>query len=80
MGSARRGNVKGKKVVVIGAGTIGNLVAQSAKAMGADKVMVTDIKDVKLNYALECGIDYAVNTLNVSLKDAVMKVMLKIQD
>lgn len=72
MGSARRGNVKGKKVVVVGAGTIGNLVAQSAKAMGADKVMITDIKDTKLNYALKCGIDYAVNTLNVSLKDAII--------
>ena len=46
VGSARRaGDLHGKNVVVVGAGTIGNLVAQSAKALGAEKVMVTDIKD-----------------------------------
>ena len=72
IGSARRaGDLHGKNVVVVGAGTIGNLVAQSAKAMGAAKVMVTDIKDKKLNYALECGIDYAINTMDKSLKDVI---------
>ena len=72
IGSARRaGDLNGKNVVVVGAGTIGNLVAQSAKAMGAAKVMVTDIKDKKLNYALECGVDYAVNTMGKSLKSVI---------
>lgn len=72
IGSARRaGDLHGKNVAVVGAGTIGNLVAQSCKALGAHKVMVTDIKDKKLRYALECGIDYAVNTGAKSLKAAV---------
>ena len=35
-------------IVVIGAGPIGNLVAQSAKGMGAAKVMITDVSDLRL--------------------------------
>lgn len=71
IGSARRGNVKNKTVCVVGAGTIGNLVAQSAKALGAEAVLVTDIKDNKLDYAKQCGIDYAVNTLDKALNDVI---------
>lgn len=42
------GDINGLDVVVIGAGPIGNLVAQSAKGMGARKVMITDISDMRL--------------------------------
>ena len=31
-------------ITVIGAGPIGNLVAQTAKGMGAARVMITDVK------------------------------------
>ena len=55
------GNVKGLNIVVIGAGPIGNLVAQAAKGMGAAKVMVTDVSDLRLKKARECGIDVCVN-------------------
>ena len=61
----------GGNVVVVGAGTIGNLTAQSAKGLGAGKVMIADINQAKLDYALECGIDYAVNTGETSLKNAI---------
>ncbi|MEM8565738.1 MAG: alcohol dehydrogenase catalytic domain-containing protein [Bacteroidota bacterium] len=54
--------IKGKNVVVSGAGTIGNLVAQFAKARGAKKVLITDISDNRLAKAKACGID---GTLNV---------------
>ena len=56
--------VKGKKVWVIGAGTIGNVVAQSAKGLGAAAVMVTDVSDYKLEMAKKSGIDYPVNIKN----------------
>ncbi len=56
----------GKNVVVSGAGTIGNLVAQFAKTRGAKKVLITDMSDYKLSKARECGID---NTLNIHKKD-----------
>ena len=58
----RAGNVKGLKIAVLGAGPIGNLVAQAAKAMSAESVMVTDISDVRLEKAKECGIDFVYNT------------------
>ena len=46
VGSVKRaGDVTGKNVVVVGAGTIGNLTAQAAKALGAAKVMITDVFD-----------------------------------
>lgn len=67
----RAGDLSGKNVVVSGAGTIGNLVAQFAKVRGAKKVLITDISDFRLEKARECGI---VDTLNVSktpLKEAV---------
>lgn len=58
------GDVTGMNIVVIGAGPIGNLVAQAAKGMGAAKVMVTDVSDLRLEKAKECGVDICVNTMN----------------
>ena len=67
------GKVPGSKVLVIGAGPIGNLAAQSAKALGADKVMIADISDVRLELAKKCGIDFCVNTLKNDLEAAVLE-------
>ena len=58
----RAGDVRGQKIAVLGAGPIGILVAQAAKGMGARKVMVTDVSDVRLEKAKECGADVCVNT------------------
>ncbi len=69
----RLGNVKGKKVLVFGAGPIGNLTAQAAKAMGAESVMITDLSDFRIKKAVECGIDFCVNTAKEDLKEAVLK-------
>lgn len=70
---ARYGSVAGKKVVVLGAGTIGNLVAQVAQASGAEKVLITDVSDYKLDKARECGIAAAVNPTRVSLGEAILE-------
>ena len=67
----RYGDVKGKAVVVLGAGTIGNLVAQTAKALGAAKVIITDVSDYKIAKARACGIPLAINTREVSLTDVI---------
>ncbi len=64
-------NLKGKNVVVSGAGTIGNLVAQFAKARGAAKVLITDISDYRLNIAARCGTEYGLNVKNSSLEAGV---------
>ena len=67
----RAGDVKGMNVLVLGAGPIGNLVAQAAKGMGAAQVMVTDVSDFRLGKAKECGIDLCVNVGKVDLAAAV---------
>lgn len=65
--STRRcSDLMGKNVVVSGAGTIGNLVAQFAKVRGAKKVLITDVSSFKLEKARECGIEHL---LNVSSED-----------
>lgn len=69
-----RTELKGKNVVVSGAGTIGNLVAQFCKARGAKKVLITDVSDLRLAKARECGIEYTDNVMNKPLKDAVKEV------
>jgi L-iditol 2-dehydrogenase len=58
----RAGDVTGKRVLVLGAGTIGNLVAQVAQCRGADEVLLTDISDYRLQIARACGIRHTVNT------------------
>jgi len=68
----RGGGVDGKRVVVLGAGTIGNLVAQAAKAMGAESVMITDISESRLTLAKECGADHAVNIAKNDLSTEIM--------
>ncbi|MCC7208090.1 MAG: zinc-binding dehydrogenase [Anaerolineae bacterium] len=70
---ARGGGVEGKRVIVLGAGPIGNLTAQAAKALGASAVMITDISPYKLEKARRCGIDLAVNTAQENLGDAIAK-------
>ena len=69
-----RTELKGKNVVVSGAGTIGNLVAQFCKARGAKKALITDVSDLRLAKARECGIEYTDNVMNKPLKDAVKEV------
>ncbi len=70
----RIGNVKGMKVAVLGAGPIGNLVAQFCMARGANKVLITDISDLRLQKAKECGIPYTANVMQQPLKEAVKEV------
>jgi len=67
----RVGGASGKKVLVLGAGPIGNLVAQAARGLGAAAVMITDTSDYRLELAERCGIPLRVNPLKVDLGEAV---------
>ena len=67
------GDVKGMNITVIGAGPIGNLVAQTAKGMGAARVMITDVSDLRLTKAKECGIDICVNTKEKNFGEALVE-------
>ena len=65
------GSVSGLNILVLGAGTIGNLIAQVANAMGAKKVLITDISEYKLQKAHESGIEYAINPQQEDLSQAI---------
>ncbi|MDI7275431.1 MAG: alcohol dehydrogenase catalytic domain-containing protein [Anaerolineae bacterium] len=68
---SRGGGVEGRKVLILGAGTIGNLVAQVARASGARDVMVTDVNDYKVQKARACGVSHAVNSRHEDLAAAL---------
>lgn len=63
-------SVENKNVVVLGAGPIGNLVGQAAKAKGAN-VLITDISDFRLGIAEKCGLQNTCNVASTDLKSAV---------
>jgi L-iditol 2-dehydrogenase/threonine 3-dehydrogenase len=67
----RVSNLKGKNVVIAGAGTIGNLVAQFAIARGAGKVLITDLSDYRLDIARQCGIGGTLNVKNIPFEEGV---------
>ncbi|MEU5698319.1 L-idonate 5-dehydrogenase [Streptomyces aurantiacus] len=56
----RAGEVRGRHVLVTGAGPIGCLVVAAAKAAGAARVTVTDLLPRALEYAVAAGADVAV--------------------
>jgi 2-desacetyl-2-hydroxyethyl bacteriochlorophyllide A dehydrogenase len=69
--TGQMGDLTGKNVVVSGAGTIGNFVAQACKCRGAKKVLITDISDYRLDIARQVGINSFCNVKKQSLADAI---------
>lgn len=69
----RLSSVKGKKILVMGAGPIGNLVAQTAKGFGAKEIMITDLSDYRLEISKQCGIDYCVNTNKTDISVEILE-------
>lgn len=72
----RYGDVTGKKVLVLGGGPIGNLVAQTAKAMGASQVLLSELSKARLDMAEKCGID-VVNPSERDLLEAIIEKLGK---
>lgn len=72
--TSRAGELSGKNVVVSGAGTIGNLVAQFAKARGAKNVLITDVSDLRLDIARKTGIEHTLNVSKTPLAEGVRDV------
>jgi len=71
--TGRAGDLTGKNVVVAGAGTIGNFVAQACKSRGAAKVLITDISDFRLDIAKQVGIAATCNVTREDLADAAAR-------
>lgn len=60
--AARQGGVKlGDSVVILGSGCIGLVTMLAAKANGASNVIVVDVLQKRLDYALQLGANHVVN-------------------
>ncbi|MFX1253207.1 MAG: zinc-dependent alcohol dehydrogenase family protein [Promethearchaeota archaeon] len=67
-----RGRIKsGETVVIQGAGSIGQLFIQALKQMGADKIIVSEIDEEKLQIAKKNGAYVVVNVNDENLGDVV---------
>ncbi len=72
-GTLRRcGNVKQKNVAIMGAGAIGNLIAQMVQVYGGN-CLLTDINERRLELAQECGIKDVQLTAEITLAAAIDK-------
>ncbi|MFO8006168.1 MAG: alcohol dehydrogenase catalytic domain-containing protein [Candidatus Brocadiia bacterium] len=70
---SRAGELEGRSVAVLGAGAIGNLVAQVCKARGA-QVLITDVAPFRLQVAEQCGIGATSNVKQEELAEASERV------
>jgi 2-desacetyl-2-hydroxyethyl bacteriochlorophyllide A dehydrogenase len=71
--SGRAGDLAGQNVVVLGAGTIGNLLAQVVRSRGAKSVLITDLSDYRLEIARRCGIEHTSNAGREGLDEAARR-------
>jgi len=67
--TARAGRLAGKRVAVLGAGPIGNLVGQVARSQGA-RVLITDVSAYRLEVATACGLKSVSNAAVEPLAEA----------
>jgi L-iditol 2-dehydrogenase len=73
---ARAGKLTGRRAVVLGAGPIGNLVAQAARCEGV-QVLITDLSDYRLEVARKCGLLATSNPKDENLEQAVERAFGK---
>jgi len=73
---ARAGRLAGRRGAVLGAGPIGNLVAQAARCEGA-RVLITDLSDYRLDIARQCGLAATSNAKEETLAQASERVFGK---
>merc|ERR1711963_302849 len=64
--------VENEAVLILGAGAIGMLACQVAKALGATKVYVADISDERLDKAKTLGADVGINVIKENVKEVIM--------
>lgn len=64
----------GHRVLVTGAGPIGLLVAQTARALGATEVAITDVSPARLASARRFGFEQAIDVTRTSPQDTGLEV------
>jgi len=66
---------KGQTAIVLGAGSIGLMVVQWLRILGAEKIIVTDILDENLQIASRLGAHVTINPVKVDLDKEVRKLV-----
>jgi L-iditol 2-dehydrogenase len=66
------GAIEGQNALVIGAGMIGLLTMQAARAAGAARVLIADIDETRLNLARSLGVDEAFKLSGADLTREVL--------
>lgn len=67
----------GEDVLITGAGPIGIMAAAVCQHVGARYVVITDIKDERLELARKLGIKYTVNTAKEKLSDVMEELNIR---
>jgi 2-desacetyl-2-hydroxyethyl bacteriochlorophyllide A dehydrogenase len=70
----KAGDVEGKTVLIIGAGTIGACVLQLIKLKNPGKLIVSDLSDARLNTALELGADAVINPSKQNFMETISQL------
>jgi L-iditol 2-dehydrogenase len=74
--ACKRAGVRvGSVVLVLGAGPIGLVSMLTAKAMGASKVIITDLVDHRLKKARELGADFTLRIHKSMTEDDIIKII-----
>jgi L-iditol 2-dehydrogenase len=64
---------KGESALVLGVGSIGLLIVQWLRILGADPILAADISDESLEFSQKMGAHVTINLKNKDLKDEVFK-------
>lgn len=73
---AKRGEIKpGDIALVVGAGPIGQFTMQSCKVLGADKVIIADFDEWRLNLAKDLGADGIINVGKETLAEGLTRIL-----
>lgn len=70
-------NVVGEDVLITGAGPVGMMAVSVAKHVGARYIVVTDVNDYRLALAKKMGATIALNSNEVSLKEAMQELGMR---
>jgi 2-desacetyl-2-hydroxyethyl bacteriochlorophyllide A dehydrogenase len=65
------GDLTGKNVLVVGAGTIGLLAMAIVKMRNPAKIFITDLSDSRLSVAKEMGADFTINPSKVDVNEII---------
>lgn len=74
--AAKQGGVSlGDKVVILGAGCIGLVTLMACKAFGASEVVVIDLFQKRLDYAMKMGATHVVNASTENVEERVLSLL-----